>query len=128
MNLLDTHTLAWAINEPARLSPSARRIIEDGDYQVSAVSLWEMLLKKHKPQPLFPGDPLPWWRRYVVNAGVRILAIEWSHISHLDVLPGPATDPFDRMLVCQCVVENFRLVTKDSVLRDNYQGHLNIVW
>ena len=128
MNLLDTHTLAWAVNEPERLSSAARHIIEDSEYWVSAASLWEMLLKRNKPRPVVPGDPLAWWRRYVVNGGIRVLAIEWPHISHLDTLPAPTKDPFDRILVCQCIAESFRLVTKDSLIRDYYQGHVHCVW
>jgi PIN domain nuclease of toxin-antitoxin system len=50
MNLLDTHALVWAVNAPRRLSPTARRIIEEGAVMVSAASLWEMLLKKGHPK------------------------------------------------------------------------------
>ena len=128
MNLLDTHAVVWAIHEPARLSASGRRIIEDADYWVSAASLWEMLLKKNRPDSPVPGDPLAWWRRYVVNGGMRILAMEWPHISHLDTLPLYTKDPFDRILVSQCIAESLRFVTKDSRVRDHYQDHVHCIW
>ena len=37
MNLLDTHALVWAIDEPARLSRAARQVIERREFVVSAV-------------------------------------------------------------------------------------------
>lgn len=127
MNLLDTHTLVWAVHDPARLSPAARRVIEDGDFSVSGASLWEMIVKKGRATALV-ADPLPWWKTYVARTGVRVLSIDPEHIERLDGLPGPNGDPFDRILICQCLVQGLRLVTKDALIRDHYQGHVSCVW
>ena len=127
VDLLDTHTLVWALNAPERLSPAARRIVEDGDIVVSAASLWEMLLKKGRRAEIVP-DPAAWWRRYVRQAGVRVLAIQDNHIGHLDALPPHHADPFDRILICQCMDEGLRLVTRDAEIRDHYQGLVSVVW
>lgn len=89
MHLLDTHVLAWTINEPERLSRTARRIIEDESFVVSSASLWEILFKKNKPDRVVPGDPVRWWQQYVVKNGMRVVPMEWQHIVHLDTLPGP---------------------------------------
>ena len=127
MNLLDTHALVWAINEPQRLSLLARRTVESGDFVVSCASLWEMIGKKGRSTSALQ-DPLAWWRLYVPRAGIKVLSIEPTHVEHLDVLPGPNWDPFDRMIISQCIVNGLRLVTKDSLIRGHYQGHVNCVW
>lgn len=127
MNLLDTHTFVWSINEPGRLSPAARSIVQEGKFVVSCASLWEMIGKKGRPTALV-ADPLAWWRHYIPRTGVKVLSINPGHIEYLDVLPGPNRDPFDRILMSQCIIEGLRLVTKDGAIRDHYQGHLNCVW
>lgn len=127
MNLLDTHVFVWAINAPDRLSPAARRVIEDGNFVVSCASLWEMIAKKGRSTAPVP-DPVPWWKGYVKRTGVKVLAIDPEHVAYLDVLPGPIDDPHDRILMAQCVINGLRLVTKDHMIRGHYQGHLSIVW
>jgi PIN domain nuclease of toxin-antitoxin system len=45
-----------------------------------------------------------------------LLAIDHHH-AVADVDPEPATrDPFDRLLLAQCAIENMRLMTTDRVL------------
>jgi PIN domain nuclease of toxin-antitoxin system len=43
--LLDTHLLLWAVAEPRKLPPGARKRIEQSDVFVSAASLWEVSIK-----------------------------------------------------------------------------------
>lgn len=42
--LLDTHLLLWAVASPERLSPAARKLLEDPGNELlfSAASLWEI--------------------------------------------------------------------------------------
>jgi PIN domain nuclease of toxin-antitoxin system len=127
VNLLDTHVLIWALSAPAKLSPAARRIVEDGELAVSAACLWEMALKQGRKSEIVP-DPMAWWERHVRKAGVPIVPIQDVHIMHLDTLPPHHTDPFDRILVCQCIHEGMRLVTRDQSLRDHYQAYVHMVW
>ena len=43
--LLDTHVLLWAMAEPSKLSPKARRMIDRSETYVSAASIWEISIK-----------------------------------------------------------------------------------
>jgi PIN domain nuclease of toxin-antitoxin system len=45
--LLDTHAYVWAMSAPDRLSPAARRAIEDRrrTVLVSAATAWEMAIE-----------------------------------------------------------------------------------
>ena len=55
-HLLDTSTLLWALGEPERLSPRARRLVEAGENVVSVASYWEVVIKTQKgllsPSPI----------------------------------------------------------------------------
>jgi len=47
-HLLDTSTLLWALGEPERLSPRARRLVDAGENVVSVASYWEVVIKTQK--------------------------------------------------------------------------------
>ena len=124
--LLDTQVLIWAFHKPERLSRTALAIVESGKGAVSAVSLWELLIKKDKPTALI-ADPAAWWRRFVTLQGVEVLPIHAYHIAHLETLPLHHRDPFDRMLICQSLHEGSPLVTSDQEIH-RYHGIIHPTW
>lgn len=85
---------------------------------VSVASLWETAIKTRLGK-LDPGMPLPDIAGYVEALGLTLLPIHTSHvITAAD--PEPQTrDPFDRLLLAQCHVENLKLVTVDRALQDH---------
>ena len=124
--LLDTQVLIWAYYLPERLSKRATTIIESGDAAVSAVSLWEMMIKKDKPGAAIE-DPVAWWQRYVTQRGVEMLPIHAYHVAHLGLLPALHRDPFDRVLICQSIHEKCGLVTIDEEIH-RYTDLIVPVW
>ncbi len=123
MYLLDTHVLVWAVGEPERLSVRVRDIVDSGQVKVSAVSFWELVLKKNKKKP--PVErPVEWWDRFITRASVEVISIRIQHIRQLDKLPNFHGDPFDRMLIAQAAFEGLQIVTADAVIAQ-YTG---IVW
>lgn len=115
--LLDTHLVLWAAITPARLSPSARTLIEDGsnDLLFSVVSIWEIAIKQGLGRPDFDVDPGR-FRAELLAAGYRELTITSAHASAVTPLPPIHRDRFDRLLLAQAMVENAILVTADPVL------------
>jgi PIN domain nuclease of toxin-antitoxin system len=84
----------------------------------SATSLWEIAIKARlgKVDPGLPLDDLP---DYFQEIGLNLLVINHRHaVKSLDAEPA-TRDPFDRLLLAQCAVEQLRLVTIDRVLRDH---------
>lgn len=114
--LADTHALVWALSDPGLLSAPARQVLAESEVAVSVASLWELVLKSGKKDALLQ-DPLPWWEKYVAQAGIPTLAIRTSHVMALGHLPELHKDPFDRILVAQAIVERMPLVTKDGRLQ-----------
>jgi len=114
--LADTHALVWALTDPRSLSNKARQLLTDAEVTVSVASLWELILKRNKPNALL-ADPVPWWEKYIVEPGIATLAIRTAHVIAVGRLPAIHGDPFDRVLVAQSMVEGTPLVSKDAILR-----------
>ena len=112
-HLLDTSTLLWALGEPERLSPRARRLVEAGENVVSVASYWEVVIKTQKGL-LSISDLATWWRRATELTTARVLNVRSSHITALAALPMRHKDPFDRILIAQANAEGLALVTNDA--------------
>ncbi len=116
-HLLDTSTLLWALGEPERLSPRARRLVDAGENVVSVASYWEVVIKTQKG--LLSISDLPtWWRRATELTAARVLQIRPSHVTALAALPMLHKDPFDRILIAQAVAEGIGFVTNDGLVSD----------
>lgn len=114
--LTDTHTIVWSLSKSHQLSKAAKQALQDAnEVCVSVVNLWELLLKRGRPTGLLK-DPLPWWEKHVEKKGYRTIPILPEHIKLLDHLEDDHADPFDRMLIAQCLAEGLTLVSKDNLL------------
>lgn len=130
--LLDTHTLIWALFEPAKLGRKARAVLEDptADIRVSPVSYWEISLKSGLGKLSLPRTDAKEIPEAVAALGfieelpsAEVLAS--SH--HLPRCPDHR-DPFDRMLVWQAIRCGHVLISRDRSLAF-YQAHgLNRLW
>ncbi len=130
--LLDTHVVLWAIGKSSELSATARSIIVDPLNRIyaSTVSLWESSLKyglgKLKLGSLIPDEIPDHCRRL----GFEIVPLGTAEAATYHLLPRVEThrDPFDRMLIHQCVHRNMTLVSRDSRMK-HYRPHgLRHVW
>ncbi|MBB6146940.1 PIN domain nuclease of toxin-antitoxin system [Silvibacterium bohemicum] len=115
--LLDTHVLLWAAGQPERLSPSARKFINDPGNQLffSAASLWEIAIKRGLGRDDLPVDPRL-LRRGLLDNGYIDLPVTGEHAVAVDGLPPIHKDPFDRILVAQAMVEGILLLTADRLM------------
>jgi PIN domain nuclease of toxin-antitoxin system len=111
--LLDTHLLLWALSSPSRLSPAARRIIDDADVYASAASIWEISIKVALGK--LTADPNE-VAAALGPAGFGSLAITIEHAARVQALPPLHKDPFDRLLVAQALSEPMILLTNDAAL------------
>ncbi len=119
--LLDTHAFLWFIDGNTKLSQRARELIEDqaNAKVVSVASLWEMGIKISlgRLQLTRPFEELiP--RQMELN-GFGLLPLRTSHIAKVIPLPFYHRDPFDRIIVAQCMAESLSLVSLDPMF-DKY--------
>jgi len=124
--LLDTHTFLWAVAEPRKLSRRATRLIEAeaNELLLSVASLWEIVLKVQAGKLQLPEGPA-FLAEHMARLGVTSLPVEAGHVLALLGLPLHHRDPFDRLLVAQCQVENLTILTADEAVR---QYSIQAVW
>lgn len=125
--LLDTHLLLWTAGQPDRLSPEARKLIDDRGNELlfSAASLWEVIIKRGLGRDDFKVDARV-LRRGLLDNGYGELPVVSDHVVAIDSLPAIHKDPFDRILVAQATVEGITLLTTDSVVA-KYPGPIRMV-
>jgi PIN domain nuclease of toxin-antitoxin system len=129
--LLDTHVLLWSLFDNDKLSKTASSIIinPDNSIFVSLISFWEVSLKynigKLTLNNITPEE-LP---KYAEKAGFEILTLSPSEISSSHRLPKlKHKDPFDRLIVWQCITNNICMISKDSDLSEYKEYGLQITW
>lgn len=113
--LLDTHALLWLMEDDPRLGAKAKALIETGSVPlfVSHASLWEMAVKQSIGK-LVLALPLPRLvEDRVLAVGMALLRIRLRHIARYAELPLHHRDPFDRMLVAQCLTEDLTILSGD---------------
>ena len=130
--LLDTHALLWSIGQSYLLSATARDLIRDraNEVVVSSVSLWEISLKYGVGKLVLGSmapDDIP---GHCDSLGFRILELDSASASTYHTLPRieDHRDPFDRMLVHQCIRARASLVTRDTRLARYEPYGLARVW
>lgn len=125
--LLDTHVMLWFIEDAHELSQKAREILRDGENEIfwSAASYWEMTVKISLGKiELKQGWRALLEREKEVNK-IQDLPLYHKHCEPHSRLPWHHRDPFDRLLICQAMVENLILITRD---RNIQKYSVNTVW
>lgn len=125
--LVDTNGLLFALLAPDRLSPRARRILEDRSSALvwSAASTWEVVVKAGLGKLDLGGDVATVLGEQILRMGMRILPVEQAHCLRVATLPDVGwidgsglsrrhADPFDRLLVAQALVEGLPILTSDD--------------
>lgn len=112
--LLDTHFIL------ALLAPElvAGEEWASADLSVSVAGLWEIAIKVRLGK-LHLDFPLEQLEDRIERLGCTIRPVIGQHVI-AEVTPQPAiNDPFDRLLLAVCQVEDLRLVTRDRKLVDH---------
>ena len=111
--LLDTHVLLWWLDDNRRLAQGTKNRIADGANQVlvSAASIWEIIIKRSLNKLVIPHD----FRKQLDP--FQSLEVKLEHAFAVGNLPDYHKDPFDRLLIAQCIVEGLVLVTHDTNIK-----------
>ena len=129
--LIDTHVLIWALFEPQKLSPEVKEVLYDiqNTIYVSVVSFWEISLKYGLGKILLKNvlpDELP---HYAQESGFELLELDPEVVASFYRLPRtPHKDPFDRLLIWQCICEKIILISKDTQIDTYKEFHLKTLW
>ena len=114
--LLDTCTFLWLAADAPELTSVARTSCRnpENDVYLSALSAWEIAIKYRLGRLPLPEPPAS----YVVSRRrwlqLEPLAFDEACAAHDALLPSHHSDPFDRGLISQAVLNNMTIVTPDA--------------
>lgn len=117
--LLDTCAFLWIITDAPELSETGRLLFVDpaNEVYLSSVSAWEIAIKHALGRLPLPEAP----DRFVLTRReqhrIDTLPLEEEATLYLSRLPSYHQDPFDRMLICQAIVQGMVILTPDELIR-----------
>ncbi len=125
--LLDTCTFLWIAAGSTQLSKRAAQLFSDPANEVflSAASAWEIAVKHslgRLPLPAPAADYVVGLRDY---HGIAPLPISEEEALYLPRIPKLHRDAFDRILVCQAIVNGLALLTPDPLIS---QYPIRTIW
>jgi len=129
--VLDTHVLIWALFDSKKLSKKVKNIIlnPDNNIYVSIISFWEISLKVNLGKISFKDvspEELP---EYAEKSGFEILALRPDVVASFHQLPSADhKDPFDRLIIWQCIQQKITLLSKDEQFSQYSKHALNAIW
>jgi PIN domain nuclease of toxin-antitoxin system len=129
--LLDTHTLLWSIGKTKELSEKVIHELKNTNNEilVSAVSLWEIALKTSIGKLIvdFETRNIP---KYCERMGFELIPLDPAEALNSLQLPQKKDhkDPFDRMLIYQCIVRNYTFVSRDKRIGLYKEDGLRYIW
>ena len=125
-NLLDTHTFLWFIDGSDNLSPKALENIENENAKnfISIVSLWEIAIKLSLGK-LEVNIPFKQIEDVVFKNNFQILPISFTDLLKLSELPFHHRDPFDRLLIAQCINNEMIFLSKDENV---FKYNVSVIW
>jgi len=130
--IVDTRVLLWSIGQSEQLSDQAAAILSDltNEILVSVVSLWEISLKfglgKLVLGSITPGD-IPGYCKRLRYEIAPIDAEDAATYQNLRRVESHR-DPFDRMLIHQCIRKKAFLISKDRRMYQYEDQGLRCVW
>ncbi len=125
--LVDTCTFLWIVSESPRLSKTATAVFLDRNNEryLSTASAWEIGIKHAAGRLPLPERPDIFIPKIREASGIASLDIDEESALLAGRLPGPHSDPFDRMLVAQAIVHGMTILTPDQEIE---QYAVRVLW
>lgn len=114
--LLDTHTLLWIVSGDKKLSQLAKQTYLNTKNQIlfSIGSIWEIAIKISRSL-LEINEPFnDFIENQIFSNDIQILNISVDHLIQLEKLPFHHSDPFDRLIIAQSMVEDITIIGTDK--------------
>lgn len=119
--LIDTHTLFWSVDDPAKVSAMAMAALQPlaNDVLLSAATIWELAIKVGIGKWSLSLPYRQWMEKAIMDLKLIVLPITVEYAERQSILPPLHKDPFDRLLIAQALVEGIPIASADAVF-DSY--------
>jgi PIN domain nuclease of toxin-antitoxin system len=116
--LLDTHAFLWWVSDEKPLPRKAAKLISDEGniILVSHATVWEMAIKTAIGKLTLPEALGTFVQKQCKLNRFQLLPISLDAISMIETLPLHHNDPFDRLLVAQCLEMKIPIISADVLL------------
>ena len=129
--LLDTHYVLWSLLEPSKINEKIKEILEDPNKikNISKISFWEISVKykigKLELNGITPEDILAGSQ----EAGFEIYDLSVEDITSSYKLPfiDNHRDPFDRLIIWQCMQNDLIMITADEKIKEYGKFNLKLL-
>jgi PIN domain nuclease of toxin-antitoxin system len=114
--LLDTHYLLWSFIDTSKIEKNifAKLLLEENEVYYSQISLWEISIKYSLGKLLIRGMNPEEFYSEVENSFLKCRGIKNEELVSFYKLPIEHKDPFDRVLIWQCIQSDYYLLSVDS--------------
>ncbi len=125
--LLDGVIWLWSIDSVEKINAQAREILENGREEVyfSAATVWELTIKARLGKLHLPGLPGECIPAFMAKQGLRPLPVTHLHAVKVYDLPPHHSDPFDRLIIAQAIMEDMTVLTSDRAFG---KYAVDVVW
>jgi len=115
--LIDTHTLFWSVDDPAKVSAVAMAAIQPltNDVLLSAASIWELAIKVGLGKMSLSLPYRQWMEKAITDLKLMVLPVTVEYADRQSLLPPHHKDPFDRLMIAQALVERIPIASADAV-------------
>ena len=119
MVVADTHVLLWWIQDPSRLSPRARRAMDEAStIGVAAISCWEIAMLAAYYRIILSEPAASWVAGMLTLPRVELLPLEPEiAVDAVYLQMMNHRDPADRMLMATARHHGVPLITRDTRIR-----------
>jgi len=113
---IDSHALIWFVDQHQQLSSTSQAAMSDpsNELLLSAGSIWEIAIKIGLGKLVLTQPYLPWMSQALGDLGITILPITVEYAHAQASLPKHHSDPFDRLIVAQAIIEKVSVVSADA--------------
>lgn len=129
--LLDTHTFIWSLINTKQLPKKVKVEIkkEENEIYISSISLWEIAIKVRIKKLELKGLKIEELEDIIEKMDYKTIAMTAEDsIGYCNFAEETHKDPFDRMLIWQCINRNMTLISKDSEFKKFVPFGLKLLW
>lgn len=113
--VLDTCALLWLVSGDQKLSRAALAAIDRASVvYVSAISAWEISLKRARGELVLPMDPLEWFNLAMDKHSLVAVPVDASIACRANALPFHHRDQTDRFIIATSIELSSAVVTADA--------------
>ncbi|MFA4846510.1 MAG: type II toxin-antitoxin system VapC family toxin [Patescibacteria group bacterium] len=129
--LLDTHAFLWSVTRSKALPEKVISELKNPHNEVfiSAVSFWEIAIKTRIKKLDLGGLPIEDLISLAEKMDFQLIDLTPEEAStYVNLAENTHNDPFDRMLIWQCIRRNMTIVSKDGEFEKFKDFGLKILW